>query len=321
MIEPKGLLAADESNKSANKRFLALNIAETEEMRRQYRQLLLTTPSLASYISGVILYDETFHQKTDNGTPFVQLLQKSDILPGIKVDTGLVPLTNFVDETVTEGLDGLPQRLEQYYKLGARFTKWRAAFSVNQINRLPSQVAIHTNLEIMARYATIAQAAHMVPIVEPEVLYGGDHSIQACKDTLSQVLRVLFELLIAYKVDLSGVILKTSMVMAGATSKTQSTPEEVASSTLSVLHDRVPVEVAGVVFLSGGQTPEQATNNLSAICKSGHTPWPVSFSYSRAVQEPAMQTWAGDTQNTKAAQAAFMQRLAANSAARLNKLS
>ncbi len=320
MQEPRGLLAADESTKTAQKRFDALKIPCTPESRRQYRQLLLTTPHFAQYISGVIFYDETLRQATDDGTPFAELLKKNDVIPGIKVDGGLVPFTNFEPETITEGLDGLAERLHEYYQLGARFTKWRAAFQVDETQKLPTAAAIHANLNVMARYATLAQAAGLVPIVEPEVLYDGNHSIETCEQTISQVLRVLFELLVAYRVDLRGTILKTSMVLAGSDNPHQSTPPEVAQATLRVLKHRVPTGLAGIVFLSGGQTPLQATDNLNAIGQAGKQPWPITFSYSRAVQDPAIAAWLGKSQNVPVAQAAFAERLALNSLARDGKL-
>jgi fructose-bisphosphate aldolase class I len=319
LADPKGLLAADESPKTSTKRFEALNIEPSEENRRLYRQMLFSTPNVAKYISGVILYDETIRQATDTGMPFTKLLQDQGITPGIKVDKGLVDFTGFASETITEGLDGLAERLSEYYKMGARFTKWRAAFSVDESNKLPTSAAIHANLNLMARYASLVQAAGMVPIVEPEVLYDGSHSLKACQDALSQVLKVLFDLLLAYKVDLSGVILKSSMVLAGKDNPQQATPAEVANATLQVFNQRVPKELAGIVFLSGGQSPEMATANLNAIGKAGRQPWPITFSYSRAVQDPVMSMWAGKAENAAKAQAIFEQLLANNSAARDGK--
>ncbi len=320
MKAPKGLLAADESNNSCDKRFTALGISTDEDTRRIYRQLLFTTPNFAQYISGVILYDETIRQKSDNGILFTHLFQDLGVIPGIKVDSGLVDLTNFEGETITGGLDGLPDRLSEYYEMGARFTKWRAAFSIDEQNRLPSLTAIHANLNQMARYATLAQAAGMVPIVEPEVIFAGKHDIKTSEEVTSLVLRVLFDILKAYRADLSGLILKTSMVLAGKDHTVQSTPEEVAHSTLRVLRERVPKETAGVVFLSGGQTPKQATANLNAISLGGKQHWPITFSFSRAVQEPALKAWGGRSQNITKAQKLFVERLAANSLARMGKL-
>jgi fructose-bisphosphate aldolase class I len=313
MADPKGLLAADESTKSCCKRFNALKIPCTDETRRQWRQLLCTSPNIERYISGVILYDETIRQNTDEGLSFAHTLSRNGIIPGIKVDKGLVPLDNFEPETITEGLDGLAKRLKEYYEMGARFTKWRSAFSIGA--KLPTITAINANLNIMARYACIVQSASMVPIVEPEVLYEGKHSITESAKVTELVLNVLFGLLRTYRVDLTGLILKTSMVLAGA-ENTKSKPSEVANHTLKVLNNAVPKEVAGIVFLSGGQSPEQATENLNAIGLAGTQPWPITYSYSRAVQDPILKLWRGNAANTKKAQTKFAQLLAQNSAAR-----
>ncbi len=313
MVDPKGLLAADESDKTCCKRFDSLKIKCDAETRRQWRQLLLVSPNIERYISGVILYDETIRQNTDEGISFAHALSKSGIIPGIKVDKGLVPMDNFEPETITEGLDGLGERLKEYYEMGARFTKWRSAFGIEV--ELPTIAAIHANLNIMARYACIVQSAGMVPIVEPEVLYAGEHSIEDSAKTTELILNILFELLNAYRVDLTGLILKTSMVLAGS-ENTISKPSEVARHTLKVLNNAVPKEVAGIVFLSGGQSPEQATSNLNAIGLSGTQPWPITYSYSRAVQDPVLQLWRGKDSNNKKAQAKFASLLAQNSAAR-----
>lgn len=313
MKDPKGLLAADESNKSCCKRFDALNIDCTPDTRRQWRQLLCMSPNIEHYISGVILYDETIHQSTDEGVDFPSSLLEKGILPGIKVDAGLVPIDNLAPETITEGLDGLAERLQKYHQLGARFTKWRSAFQIDK--NLPTATTIQANLHVMARYASIVQSAGMVPIVEPEVLYDGDHSIIESAKATELVLASMFELLRAYKVDLTGLILKTSMVLAGA-KQTASRPEEVANHTLKVLGQTVPREVAGIVFLSGGQSPDQATKNLNAIGAQGQQPWPITYSFSRAVQDPVLKLWHGKTENIKKAQAKFVQILARNSAAR-----
>lgn len=303
MAPHKGLLAADESTKSASIRFQALGIPSTEETRRQYRQLLITTPGIEQYLSGVIFYDETIRQSTDAGAPFPSYLISKGILPGIKVDKGLVPLDGFAGATVTEGLDGLSARMKDYYQLGARFAKWRAAFSVTETE--PSQAALHANLHAMARYAAICQTNGIVPIVEPEVLYDGTQSLDTAHTATKTVIALLMQLLQGYRVDLRGTILKTSMVLAGKQSGQQSTPEEVADHTLKVLHDSVPAELAGIVFLSGGQTPEQARDNLQAIGTRGDQPWPITFSYSRAVQDPAMKAWAGKADNITKAQAIY----------------
>lgn len=320
MESPKGILAADESNKTCDKRFDELGITKDPESRRQYRQLLFTAPNFAKYISGVILYEETIHQKTDNGVLFTELFRKNNILTGIKVDKGLVQLDNFPDEMYTEGLDGLSERFKEYSSLGAKFTKWRCVFTVDANKKLPTSTALHSNLNSMARYASIAQSNGMVPIVEPEVLYDGEHTIEECSQVLSQVYRVLFELLLAYKVDLSAVILKTSMSMAGKSNKVQSSPEEVANHTLDIFSKRVPTDIAGIVFLSGGQTPEQTTANLNAIESQSKLSIPITFSFSRALQEPALRTWLGKTENEKNAQNIFEKYLKQNSSARLGKL-
>lgn len=313
MAESKGLLAADESNKSCCKRFEAQKIPCTYESRRLWRQLLCMSPNIEHYISGIILYDETIRQNTDSNTSFAQALQENNIIPGIKVDGGLVPMNNFEPETITEGLDGLAKRLIEYYAMGARFTKWRSAFQIGE--ELPTLTTVHANLNIMARYASIVQSIGMVPIVEPEVLYEGKHNIEASAKTTALVLRILFEHLAAYKVDLTGLILKSSMVLAGI-KNTTSRPDEVASYTLKVFHNTVPKEVAGIVLLSGGQQPHQATENLNSIGLSGPQPWPITYSFSRAVQDPVLKIWRGKTEYTKKAQTKFAHTLAQNSAAR-----
>lgn len=320
MKSPKGILAADESNKTCDKRFDELGIAKNPETRRQYRQLLFSTSNFAKYISGVILFEETIHQKADNEEPFVRLFEKGKVLTGIKVDKGLVPLDNFPDEMYTEGLDGLSERLKEYSTLGAKFSKWRCVFTIDTKKKLPTSTALHSNLNSMARYASIAQNNGIVPIVEPEVLYDGEHTIEECSQVLSQVYRVLFELLLAYKVDLRAVILKTSMAMAGKSNKVQSSPEEIANHTLDIFSKRVPTDIAGIVFLSGGQTPEQATSNLNAIVSQSKLSIPITFSFSRALQEPALKAWLGKTENDKIAQNIFEKYLKQNSNARLGKL-
>jgi fructose-bisphosphate aldolase class I len=313
MADPKGLLAADESTKSCCKRFDALKIPCNDESRRQWRQILCMSPNINRYISGVILYDETIRQSVDGGVTFAKALEQNGVIPGIKVDKGLVPMDNFDPQTITEGLDGLAERLNEYYQMGARFTKWRSAFQIGPNS--PSLSVIRANLVVMARYASMVQTAGMVPIVEPEVLYDGDHSIEQAYRVICQVLDILFEQLELLKVDLSGLILKTSMVLAGKESKLSS-PDEVAEYTLKALNKCVPHKVAGIVFLSGGQAPEQASANLNAIGLRGHQPWPITYSYSRAVQDPVMKLWKGKQANTKKAQTKFIQLLAQNSAAR-----
>lgn len=305
LADHKGLLAADESSKSAQKRFDALNIPCDEETRRQYRQMLITAPGIEQYLSGVIFYDETIRQNTDDGTPFVKYLADRGVIPGIKVDKGLVDLDNFNNETITEGLDGLTDRLKEYYEIGARFAKWRAAFPIS--DKSPSQTSLHANLHTMARYASMCQTANIVPIVEPEVLYDGSHNIEESRRTTEAAVKLLIQMLKAYRVDLSGCILKTSMVLAGKASQTASTPQEVAENTLAMLNSAVPADMAGIVFLSGGQTTEQARNNLQAIGASGKQPWPITFSFSRAVQDIPMKTWAGKSENIGAAQKQYFE--------------
>lgn len=313
----KGLLAADESSKSAKKRFDALGIPCTDETRRQYRQMLLTTPNIEKYLSGVIFYDETIRQATDDGTPFTEYLQNKGIIPGIKVDKGLVELNNFTGETITEGLDGLAERLSEYYKLGARFAKWRAAFPIS--NNTPTQGAMHANLHTMARYATLCQSANIAPIVEPEVLYDGPQNILQAHQTTADILKLLVQMLKAYRVDLTGCIVKTSMVLSGKQSGTNSSPDEVADQTIATLNEAIPNTMGGIVFLSGGQTPEQARDNLQAIGSRGEQAWPITFSFSRAVQDPAMKIWAGKADNITQAQNTYFELTKACSKARHGK--
>lgn len=311
----KGILAADESDGTMDKRLTAINAATTPEGRRTYRELLFTAPGIEPYLSGVILYDATIRNATRDGMPFPDLLTSRGIIPGIKVDRGLEPLPNFPEETVTDGLDGLADRLAEYRRLGARFTKWRAAFAIGE--GLPSATCIEANVASLARYAALAQEHTMVPIVEPEVLYHGDHDLADAEAATTAVLQELFATLVRYRVDLSGVILKSSMVLAGDQCKRQSTPEEVADATIRTLRASVPKEVPGIVFLSGGQTPTQATENLQAIARCGAQPWALTFSYSRALEEPVLAAWRGQAENVPAAQAALLQRLTLNAAASL----
>lgn len=304
MAPNKGLLAADESTKSAAKRFDALHIICTEESRRDYREMLITTPGIERHLSGVIFYDETIRQSTRDGQTFPAYLQSKGIIPGIKVDKGLVPLDNFAGETITEGLDGLAERLQDYADLGARFAKWRAAFKI--ATGLPTKGALHANLHVMARYAAICQTNGIVPIVEPEIIYDGDHTLEQAAEATTDAISLLMDMLQAYRVDLSGVILKTSMVLAGKANATATAPDQVARATLKTLNATVPKTIAGIVFLSGGQKPEQARDNLQAIGVSGGQPWPITYSFSRAVQDPALQTWAGRSENVVAAQKIYL---------------
>jgi len=310
----KGILAADESTKSANVRLESLGLPINEETRRNWRHLLFTTPNLSDFISGVILYDETIHQSTNDGVSFPKYLMSEGIIPGIKVDMGLVDLTNFPGEKITEGLDGLDKRLAEYARLGARFAKWRAAFSVGP--NTPTEAAIHANGNVFGRYASICQAHGIVPIIEPEVLYDGSHSLEQAERATSRVLATTIDIVRAYRVDLRGVIVKTSFVLAGKTNTNQSTADEVATATLRSLKTSVPPEVGAVVFLSGGQSPTQASANLNALGLGGKQAWPMTFSFSRAVQDPAMKAWLGKAENVAEAQKVFYHRLACNSAAR-----
>jgi fructose-bisphosphate aldolase class I len=314
----KGLLAADESTATITKRFDALDITSTEEMRRDYRELLLTTPSIAKFISGVILYEETLNQKTSQGVTFVECLNQQGIVPGIKVDKGLVHLANTVEENVTQGLDGLAERLVEYKNKGARFAKWRAVYAIS--NSMPSKLAIKTNAEVLARYAAICQEAGIVPIVEPEVLIDGDHTLEMCAEVSEKVLHVVFNALYKNKVALEYAVLKPSMIIPGKKSSQKASAEQVAKATLTILKRTVPAALPTINFLSGGQTPEQATANLNAMhLMAGSLPWNLSFSYARALQEPCMNTWLGKAANKKEAQQAFYHRAELNSLASSGK--
>lgn len=308
----KGLLAADESNNSCKKRFDAVQVDCTPETRRQYRQILITAPEAKNIISGVILYDETFWQKTDDGTDFKQLLANNGIYPGIKVDMGLIDLPGFAGEKLTQGLDGLPERMLKYAEAGARFAKWRSVITIsddNAASTTPTPECIDANAFVLARYARICQDVGIVPMVEPEVLFDGNHSIARAEATLSKTLDMLFDVMRYYKVHLPGVILKTSMVLPGKDSGQPIDHQDVAQRTVKVLHEHVPSEVGGVVFLSGGQTPTDAFINLNRIKQQGPHPWGVTFSYSRALQDPVLKKWAEDTTQTKEAQQIFDEQL------------
>lgn len=311
VAKPKGIFAADESGGSTEKRFTSVGVESTEENRRQYRQLFFTTPEIEDYLSGVILFDETARQKSDDGVLFPELLRQRGLIPGIKVDKGLEPLPGFEDETVTGGLDGLQNRLKEYAEMGLKFAKWRAALRVG--DGKPSPATVIANVHALARYAADCQAAGIVPIVEPEVMLDGDHTLDQTKEALAGVLDELFVQLELLKVDLSATILKTSMVISGKECPRQSTTDEVAEATVEVLTGHVPKELAGIVFLSGGQAVQQATDNLRAITNLGPHPWNITFSYARALQQPALEAWVGKAENIPAAQAAFLERVKANS--------
>ena len=309
MTAGKGILAADESGGNIHGKFEAMMIPDDEQHRRDYRNILLSTPELERYINGVILFDETTRQKADDGRDFVSYLTAHGIIPGVKVDEGL---ENFPDseEKYTNGIDGLKSRLPKYYAAGLRFCKWRAAFEID-LGR-PSEMAISKNCQLLAEYAKICQDNNLVPIVEPEVVYDGNYTIEQSSEITGKILDTLFDELAKAGVKLDATILKVNMVLAGKRYPIQSTPEEVGRFTATMLKSHVPENVAGVVFLSGGQTVEQATANLQAVINNGPFPWPVTFSFSRALQTPALEAWKGNNDNTGAAQDAFKARLVAN---------
>lgn len=315
VLRGKGILAADESGGSIHKKFENLNIDDTYENRRDYRNIFFTTNDLENYVNGVILFDETARQLADNGQNFVDFLTTKRIIPGIKVDQGLEKFPNS-EETYTKGLDGLTDRLHEYYNMGLRFAKWRAAFEIrldDQGNIItPTTNAIEENCRILAEYAVACQSAGIVPIVEPEVVYDGYYTINQSAEATGKILDCLFQKLADAKVNLHACILKVNMVLAGKQFEQQSTSEEVGQKTAEVLKAHVPEELAGVVFLSGGQTVEQATDNLAAITANGPFPWPVTFSFARALQDPALYAWAGDNANAEKARQAFLDRLIAN---------
>ncbi len=313
----KGLLAADESTHTAVKRLAEYGIATSEEMRRQYRDLFLGTLGVEDYLSGVILFEETLAQKGGDKKLFPKSLAARGIAPGIKVDQGTEPFPESADEFITNGLVGLPERLAAYKKQGAVFTKWRAVIKIDG-DRLPTSKAIHENARRLASYAKDVQAAGMVPILEPEVLLDGKHSRERAKAVITETLSTLFAVLEEHAVDRASVVLKTAMALTGAASPKKDTPEEVAEATLEALTEAVPRQVAGIVFLSGGQSPEEATENLAAISKRAReagAPWPLTFSYARALQEEALAIWQGKKENVPAARAAFLARLQKVSAA------
>ena len=315
LVKGKGLLAADESEKTMFSHFKDVNITENYEMQRRYRELLFTTPDIEKYLSGVIMYDTSMRDTTKEGIPFPDVLASRGIIPGIKVDGGLVPLDGFAGETVGIGLDTLPKRLAEYYDQGARFTKWRAAFTIDA--NTPSDTTITANAFMLARYAALVQAAHMVPIIEPEVIFHGIHSLARAEEVTMRVLQLTFATMREFRIDLKGLILKSSMVLASDGYAEQTLPQEVADATLRTFHLSVPHEVPGIVFLSGGQTPKRATENLQAITKMGTQPWKTTFSYSRAIEEPVLAAWRGDEVNVLKAQGVLQERCRLNSFASL----
>ncbi len=313
-VRGKGILAADESTGTIGKRFASINVESNETNRRDYREMLFTTHGLSDYISGVILYEETLGQKAQDGTPLVDILRKQGVVPGIKVDLGLVNLINSDGEKVTQGLDGLENRLASYKEMGARFAKWRAVFNIS--DNKPSAMAVSVNAAILARYAAICQSLGIVPIVEPEILMDGSHSIERCKAVTEDVLHTVFHYLYLNKVMLEGIILKPSMVTAGEDSSVQATPEQVAACTVETLLRTVPAAVPSINFLSGGQSPQLSTLHLSQMHKlMSHLPWNLSFSYGRALQAPSLDAWRGNAQNVAAGQAALLKRAKLNSLA------
>jgi len=310
----KGFLAADESEGTITKRFAPIGVQSTEAHRRAYRELLFTTPGAEEYISGVILFDETIRQSASDGTPFPELLASKGIMPGIKVDMGAKPLALANRETITEGLDGLRVRLEEYRGLGARFAKWRATYSIT--DELPSENCIRTNAHALARYAALCQEAGIVPIVEPEVLQDGAHTIERSYEVTSRVLDALYTELYDQRVDMFGTLLKPNMVLSGYEASDRAGQQEIADWTLRCFYEHVPAAVPGIVFLSGGQSDEDATVHLNAMNAQGPHPWELSFSYGRALQSSALKAWGGKPENLEAAQRAYFHRAKMNSLAR-----
>ena len=296
----KGIIAIDESNATIKKRFDTVGVENTEENRRAYREMLLTTPGLGEHISGAILYDETLRQKTKDGVPFTQVMMDNGILPGIKVDKGTTPLAGFPGEVVTDGLDGLRERLNEYAGLGAKFAKWRAVININIEDGMPSDTCIEANAHALARYAALCQEAGIVPMVEPEVIMDGEHDIDDCFVVTEKVLRSLFNALYQHNVMLEGTILKASMVIPGKDCPDQASAEDVADYTVQCLKSAVPAALPGIVFLSGGQSDEDATAHLNEMNKQENLPWPLSFSYGRAMQSAAQKIWGQDIVNNVA---------------------
>jgi fructose-bisphosphate aldolase, class I len=315
----KGILAADESTGTIQKRLHTVQVESTEKTRRAWRELLFTTQGVGEFISGVILFDETIRQRATDGTPFPEVLDRQGIIPGIKVDKGTVPLAGFPGEKVTEGLDGLRARLAEYRNLGARFTKWRAVITIGA--GIPTSGCIAANAEALARFAALSQEAGLVPIVEPEVLMDGDHTIGRCAEVTTDTLAGVFAALREHRVSLEAMLLKPNMVLSGSDCAEQAGVQEVAEATVRCLRDTVPASVPGIVFLSGGQTDEAATAHLNAMNRLGPQPWQLSFSYGRALQGAALKAWKGEAANVPAAQRAFCRRASLNGAARFGDYS
>lgn len=320
LVQPgKGILAADESHPTIAKRFKAVGVESSEEKRREYRSLILGAQGLGDYISGVILFEETLGQTSEEGEPLPSIAANQGVVPGIKVDKGKGPMVNAPSDEITEGLDGLAQRLEDYKQLGARFAKWRSVYHITDIN--PSMAAIEANAEVLARYAAICQSCGVLPIVEPEVLIDGGHTIERSAEVNEAVISEVFRALRRHRVELETMILKPSMVTPGNADGQKASPEEVAEHTLRVFRRVVPAAVPGINFLSGGQTSEEATLNLNAMNSGTSLPWILSFSYGRALQESAQKAWAGISSNKSAAQAALLKRAKLNSLASLGQYS
>ena len=312
----KGILAADESTGTATKRLESVGVESTEENRRRYREILFTTPGAEAFISGVILFEETLRQSTGEGTPFPEYMNSLGVIPGIKVDAGAKELAGHPGEKITEGLDGLRDRLAEYATLGAKFAKWRAVITIDTAKGLPSDYCLDANAHALARYAALCQEAGIVPIVEPEVLMDGSNSIEVCEDVTSRTLNRVFNALFEHGVVMEGILLKPNMVIAGKQAERQADPREVAEATVRCLRRHVPAAVPGIVFLSGGQSDELATEHLNIMNQLGPHPWELSFSYGRALQAPALKTWAGDESKAEAAQQAYYHRARCNGAAR-----
>jgi len=324
LADHKGLLAMDESSGTCDKRFAKAGIPQTEEARRRYRELILTTPGLAECISGFILYDETIRQAQADGTPFLKIIGAAGIIPGIKVDTGAKDLAGHPGEKITEGLDGLRERLDDYFAMGARFAKWRAVIGLG--DGLPTHACIDANAHALGRYAALCQEAGLVPVVEPEVLMDGNHSLARCQQATERALRAVFDQLSVQNVALDGMILKANMVLPGLDCPVQPTAEDVADATVETLRRVVPVETAGIAFLSGGQSGELASARLNSMnakfkAPSAAAPWPLGFSFARAIQQPALEIWAGKDANREAAQSALLHRAQCNTAARRGRYS
>ncbi len=309
----KGILAADESIPTIEERFKALDIVSTEQTRRAYREMLFTTPGLGACISGAILFDETIRQQTTDGRPMAEVLAKQGVIPGIKVDKHTTPLAAFTDEEITEGLDGLRDRLIEYRELGARFTKWRAVIAIGE--HLPTRTCIEVNARALALFAALSQEAGLAPIVEPEVLMDGSHTIARCEEVATTTLQRVFVALCEHRVTLEEMLLKTGMIVSGADCPQQADVAVVAETTVRCLRRAVPAAVPGIVFLSGGQRAVAATERLNAICRTGDAPWALSFSFGRALQTPALATWGGSPSNVPTAQAALLHRAQCNGAA------